>query len=260
MIALRICRAALLASALVPSLAWAGAGTITTKNAAGATITFTTVTDGSTNNLAAGVLCDGVAGANCVTVKAASSAAAQTDLALVTRNPDIVTGLADAACATDNGTCTIGQLVKRTNQNLSTLNTSVSASIPAGANLIGFTTPDPCSQIAKTNVPISQATSTQIIAGTSAKKTYICSINLIVGAAEIVNLIAGTGAVCATGSSAVLGSTTAANGQSLAANGGLTSGNGLGAVAIASAANADNVCLTQNTTSRVSGVITYVQQ
>lgn len=167
---------------------------------------------------------------------------------------------ADSACGTDNGTCSIAALIKRGNQNLTTLNTSVGSAVPAGTNLIGYTNPDPCSQVTKINLAISQAASATIITGTSAKKTYICSMVLIAGAAEVINLTAGTGTVCATGGSVVMGSATAANGLSLAANGGLTFGNGLGTIAAATAANADNVCLTQNATSRVSGVITYVQQ
>lgn len=182
MIALRICRAALLASALLPSLAWAGAGTITTKNAAGSTITFVTVTDGSTNNLAAGVLCDGVAGANCVTVKAASAAAAQTDLALVMRNPDLVTGLADAACATDNGTCTIAQLIKRGNQTLTALNTTAGASVAAGNNNIGNV--GQISQYPTTAVPYTATATgttgatTATLTGASLVTTYICGLSI----------------------------------------------------------------------------------
>lgn len=126
---------------------------------------------------------------------------------------------------------------------------------------IGGTTvvADPCDAVAKTNFAISQATSTQIITGTSAKKTYICSIMLITGAAENVALTAGTGTVCATGASAIIGSTTVANGLILAANGGFTHGNGRGTVANGTV-NADNVCLLQSGSVRVSGVLQYVQQ
>ena len=44
---------------------------------------------------------------------------------------------ADTACATDNGSCSLVALTKRTNQDLTTLNTTAGSSIPAGNNLIG---------------------------------------------------------------------------------------------------------------------------
>ena len=44
---------------------------------------------------------------------------------------------ADTACATDNGSCSLVALTKRTNQNVTTLNTTVGSAIPAGTNLIG---------------------------------------------------------------------------------------------------------------------------
>jgi len=147
------------------------------------------------------------------------------------------------------------------------------APLAAGSAIIGkvgtdITTPgtsnqvaliDPCSFIAKSNFTGSQTASSQIIAGTSAKKTYICSMQLIAAAAEVVNIIAGTGSVCATGSSAVMGSTTAANGMSYAANGGFTYGSGVSTVIFASNAAADNICLTQSGSSRVTYQGTYVQ-
>jgi hypothetical protein len=191
----------------------------------------------------------------------------------------------DTVCATDTGTCSIAALMKKIAANLTTLNTTAGGSIPAGAALIGdvnlrqggtvlstsnpaFFRPtdgtngvvfDPCQVVAKTNFTGSQTASTQIIPGTSAKKTYICSMHLVAAAAEIVNIIAGTGSVCATGSSVVMGSTTVANGMSYAANGGFTLGNGAATVMQATAVNADNVCLTQSGGSRVTYQGTYVQ-
>lgn len=63
--------------------AFAGNGTITTKDASGVTQTFDVVTDGSGNFNAKSVTCDGTAAANCAAVKAASTAAGATDPALV---------------------------------------------------------------------------------------------------------------------------------------------------------------------------------
>lgn len=118
---------------------------------------------------------------------------------------------------------------------------------------------DPCQANTKVYLAISQNASAQLITGVAAKKTYICSILIIVGATENVALTAGTGTVCATGASALIGSTTVANGLILAANGGFNSGNGAGTIA-AGTVNADNICLLQSGVVRVSGVITYVQQ
>lgn len=117
---------------------------------------------------------------------------------------------------------------------------------------------EPCQAVAKTSVNISQTTSTQLFAGTSSKKTYICSIMLVAADAENVSLVAGTGSVCATGTSAVIGGTSAANGPNLAANGGFALGSGLATVA-SGTVNADNICLLQSASGRVAGVVTYVQ-
>jgi hypothetical protein len=66
---------------LLATPAFAGSGTIAITPGSGATIA--TTTDGSSNNLSHGVQCDAAAGANCETVKAASTPAALTDPAVV---------------------------------------------------------------------------------------------------------------------------------------------------------------------------------
>lgn len=129
---------------------------------------------------------------------------------------------------------------------------------PGTTNSVSFGT-DPCSFLAKTTLAIDQNADTQLFAGTSSKKTYVCSIAIIAAAAEAVSLVVGTGTVCATNIVAMLGSTTDANGLSFAANGGITLGNGLATVAGGLGANADNVCLRQGGTSRLAGNLTYVQ-
>lgn len=141
-------------------------------------------------------------------------------------------------------------------------NAVLSASNPSYSRLTDGTNAqvtDPCQAVTKINLTGTQTTGTQIITGTAAKKTYICSFSIRAAAAEVWNVIAGTGSVCATGSSAVAGSTTAANGFSEAANGGQTLGNGTGTVMAATAANADNICITQNGSSRLTYQLTYVQ-
>lgn len=74
---------ALLCALLFVSPVYAGTGTITTKDAAGATKTFDVITDGSGNFGAMGGVCDGAALAQCQAVKAASTAPLATDPAAV---------------------------------------------------------------------------------------------------------------------------------------------------------------------------------
>ena len=123
-------------------------------------------------------------------------------------------------------------------------------------------TPDPCFGTSRSYFSISQTTNTQIITGTSAKKIYICSLNIGPNAdAENVALVEGTGSVCATNTIAVPGTpaATAANGWQMAANGGLATNGGGGSMA-ATSVNADNVCLLQSGSGRVAGGGSYVVQ
>jgi hypothetical protein len=118
---------------------------------------------------------------------------------------------------------------------------------------------DPCRTQANIFKPISQTASAQLVTGTSAKKIYICSINLVTAAANNVAMVEGTGTVCATGIAGMAGGTTAATGWNFSANGGLTQGNGMGSI-MAEATNADNLCLLQSAAVQLSGVIGYVVQ
>jgi len=106
--------------------------------------------------------------------------------------------------------------------------------------------------------PVSITANTQILTGVAAKQTYICSINLIVSAADNVALVEGTGTTCGTGTAGMAGGATAATGWNFAANGGLAHGTGHGAIARTATA-ADNVCLLVSGTAQVSGVISWTQ-
>lgn len=173
--------------------------------------------------------------------------AAQTDL----------TSVAGTTTVTGTGAAGAGvQRVTVSNDSSLAANQSVNMNQIGGTAVVA----DPCQANAKTSVAISQTANTQIIAGTSAKKTYICSIMVVGADAENISLVEGTVTVCGTGTAAVIGGTTAANGPNMAANGGFTMGNGAATVAIASNANADNVCLFQSGSGRIAGVVTYVQQ
>jgi hypothetical protein len=83
---------------LLATPAFAGTGTIAVTPGSGATIA--TTTDGSSNNLSHGVTCDQSAGANCQSVKAASTAAVAADQAAVVAlspNNGVVQGAAAAS-------------------------------------------------------------------------------------------------------------------------------------------------------------------
>lgn len=104
-------------------------------------------------------------------------------------------------------------------------------------------------------IAISQTADTTLVSGTASQYFYICSIILVAGAAEVVSLWEGTGTACGTGSTAVLGSTTEANGLSISANGGFSAVSGVPFLRTATTAN--DICLRQSGSNRVSGVITY---
>jgi hypothetical protein len=127
-----------------------------------------------------------------------------------------------------------------------------------GANLVGMYL-DPCKRGAKTRFTVNLTASGQIITGTSAKKTYICDLDITTATAQNIALVEGTGSTCATGIAGMAGGTTAATGWQFAANGGLTKGNGDGGVFSADSANADNVCLLLSGTGQTSGSGHYVQ-
>lgn len=135
----------------------------------------------------------------------------------------------------------------------------VTSAIPAGTNVIGYVTNDPCTQAAKTNVAISfQATSSaQLVAASGSTKIYVCSLSLIASVATVFSLTGGTGTNCGT-PAALIGTTSATHGLSLAANGGLTLGNGAGTIAVTAASS--EVCIVQSGAGDLVGNLTYVQQ
>lgn len=140
-------------------------------------------------------------------------------------------------------------------------NAVLSATNPSFARLTDGTNAqliDPCQAVAKTTLAFSQADDAVLISGTAAKKTYICSMKIIAGAAEIYSILSGTGSVCGTGTTVLAGSSTQANGLSLAANGGDVYGTG-GFSVLVTGANADDLCLTQSGTNRLAGTLTYVK-
>lgn len=122
---------------------------------------------------------------------------------------------------------------------------------------------DPCSSTTKLGAPINLTASGQVITGTAAKKTYICSINLVSATAQNIALVEGTGTVCATNIFGLAGGTTSATGWNFGANSGLGIGAGSGTVISPSGdanGTAANLCLLLSGTGQTSGQISYVQQ
>lgn len=293
---------------LVASLSWlfslpafAGSGTITVLDASSVSHTYDVVTDASSHFIGMGTVCDGTAAAQCAAVKAASTAAAATDPALVVAiSPNNTVGatvasggvasgaIASGAVASGayaSGAFAVGAGTDGWNATLGTkadaawssgsgtliaiakaIAGNTSAAVPACGStpcttIIGLISNDPCAGALKTNVAIATSSgNTQLVAGSSGKKVYICSAHVIGATAAVINIIEGTGAACTTANEAAIwGSTTAASGESYPANGGMTYGNGGGTVGVTATA-ANGVCLLQSGTAALAGNITFVQQ
>lgn len=114
---------------------------------------------------------------------------------------------------------------------------------------------DPCFLVAKGGVAISQTATTRLVVGLPGQRIFVCAARVVAAVAEIPSFIEGTGTACATGASAVSGSTTAANGESYAANGGFAAG-GPGAIMVTNKPG-DDLCLQQSGAQRLSGNIVY---
>lgn len=238
-----------LALASLATPVWAVCPTpLTGKDGAGNPQNFGVTVDASGNCYGNVGIVDGTNAANKATVSAAG--AVKVDASATTQPVSSAT-LSTAANQATEITA------------LNSIATNTAAAIPAGANVIGFVSNDPCSQATKLGAPFSLTGSGQVITGTSAKKTYICSIDLISATAQNIALVEGTGSVCATNIFGLAGGTTAATGWNLPANGGLTKGAGSGTVYSPSAdanGTAANVCLLLSSSGQTSGQITYVQQ
>lgn len=118
---------------------------------------------------------------------------------------------------------------------------------------------DPCAGTVKTPKPfsISSATTTVMVAASASNKLYICSFDIVVGAANNVALVEDATGSCASPDAGMAGGVTAATGWNFAANGGLVKGNGNGTVYQTASTNV-NVCLMTSGTAQTSGAMTYV--
>jgi hypothetical protein len=118
-----------------------------------------------------------------------------------------------------------------------------------------------CENEEVTYTNINQTTGTQLLTGTSSERLYVCSIHLVVDAAQDVALVAGTGTVCATSTVAVsgMGGPAAATGWNFAINSGIVLAN-TGKAWGKTTVDADNVCLFQSGSAQISGGITTVSR
>lgn len=129
---------------------------------------------------------------------------------------DVTEGaLADAACATDNGTCSVNAVLKRVAQRLTTLinslggTASTGAAVPATAvyNAAGSDGGLAAGTAALTgliscnnSVKIDTASSgnVELVALTSGETVYVCGYELVAAGTVSVQWITGTGTACAT--------------------------------------------------------------
>ena len=118
---------------------------------------------------------------------------------------------------------------------------------------------DPCMREARIPVSITQTAGTQLITGTASERVFICSMHIVTATAQNIALVSGTGTVCATSTSGMVGfgGATAATGWNFAANGGIQMGHSDWSYG-KSDTDADNVCLFQSGSGQVSGGLTYV--
>lgn len=115
---------------------------------------------------------------------------------------------------------------------------------------------DPCFGPNKGDVAISQTASTRLVPGLPGMRIFVCAARVVAGAAEVPSFIEGTGTTCGTGTAAVAGSTTAANGESYAANGGFSGGDGIGTIMVTNVKGND-LCLQQSGANRLAGNLVY---
>jgi hypothetical protein len=162
--------------------------------------------------------------------------------------------------ATQSGTWTVQPgntanttpwLVKPTDgTNAVTVKASGANAATTDSALVVAPSPNP-STVCTSVIAVNQTASTDL--KTSTNKLHICSIMLVSAAAQSISLVEGTGSTCGTGTTALIGGTSAS--LSLAANGGFS--------AISDRAwletqvTGDHLCLLQGGSGNVSGTITY---
>lgn len=260
---------ALAALMLVPlNEAWAAcATTISGKDGTGATITTCAGTDGSTGLFPNVQVQGGANGANRMDVDSNSAAAVN------------VKDVAGSAISQGHGTAATAIRVELPTDGTGLVTTNpatpanigvaaTAAAVPAnavygavnyGGNLTGVIG-DACTTSARTFTPIniSTATTTRLVAPTSAKKTYICGLFIISAGTQNVGIVEGTGGTCGTGTAGVIGGTTAATGPNLTAQVGFVMPATNYAQAATAGTNVD-FCLITSAAVQISGVLVSAQ-
>lgn len=171
----------------------------------------------------------------------------------------------DTACASDNGTCSEIALIKRTNQNLTTLNTSVNTA-PTYQGTPGSAAPASVLQMgarggansvavsqgtATVAISVSTATTTQLVALASGQVIHVTSLSVVAGGTGNIRFVYGTGSNCGTGTTNLTGD------YPLVANAGLSLGSGLGPALFVPAGNA--LCVTTSAAVAMGGHVTHTQ-
>lgn len=173
----------------------------------------------------------------------ATSAKQDTQQTSLTAIADVDGTTADAA-ATQGSTGTISAKLRTITSQLNTLN--------------GLAATDPCAGVLTTgaDLHLASTTVTPIITAASAKKNYICSMEIVVGGtAEIVSLVEGTTAAACASPAVVWGSVTAASGFAFGANGGIM----MNKTITGKATNKDT-CVQTSGSNAITVHIEYVQQ
>lgn len=107
------------------------------------------------------------------------------------------------------------------------------------------------------NVNVVTATTVLLVTGVAGRHVRITSIGLAANGADAFNLLSGTGATCGTGTTGMLGGTTAATGINLLAGGApFTQGSGIGQINQTNATG-DSVCIITSAAVQLSGRIGY---
>lgn len=114
---------------------------------------------------------------------------------------------------------------------------------------------DPCAGRRKLVVLISQTANTQLVVGEAGLRFFVCSALLVQApsSTQTFSVVSGTGSTCGTSTGAVLPAASAANGSAAS----YAYGDGNATIAY-SDTDAENLCLFQSGSDRITGAISYV--
>ena len=158
--------------------------------------------------------------------------------------------------ATDQPNLTTALNVRLTDgTNPSVFTASAGSALTTNAALVVAVSPNPTA-VCNSRIAINQTASADIL--TSTNKIYICSIDLVIAGAEQVSIIEGTGTVCATGTAALWGGTTAdaTHGMPFGVNGGFSKT--AERPFAQTLTTADHLCILKSGANLLAGAIWYV--